>query len=356
MGNYGNLDVSSWTPGFVSSNPSECVRVLCLLNSAVEELIQEQNYADAVTGLKKISLGLIKLENAGLCNCDKQSILLALLMPTVAILGLLDLNAPEHQLRNAALEYAVGMAEDPDHELSACYPIAKDTVWSYIADLRSGAPLAQILRKYHFPADVFDALDSLGTGLSNLSLSPAFSPPPPSAGSSYSYAPPKTYSQPASYSPPPKRSKSRSFPIGWVLLLVAVAVGVFVFFARPNSIEGLRSPSDEIQQTDPPAQETPDLTDPAREGFIFPDSGIQPIDPLEAQALSDRELTYAINELYARHGYLFKSTELLEYYQQFSWYVGEIPSNEFSVDYFNQIELENWNLLVSERNSRKASG
>ena len=91
-------------------------------------------------------------------------------------------------------------------------------------------------------------------------------------------------------------------------------------------------------------------------GFIFPNSDSELIEQWEAENLSDSDLTYAINEIYARHGYIFKSAELREYYEQLSWYTGEIPASEFSVDCFNQIEQQNWNLLVKERNSRRASG
>ena len=36
--------------------------------------------------------------------------------------------------------------------------------------------------------------------------------------------------------------------------------------------------------------------------------------------LTAKELTYLRNSVYARHGYVFKSQELNNYYKQFSWY------------------------------------
>lgn len=42
--------------------------------------------------------------------------------------------------------------------------------------------------------------------------------------------------------------------------------------------------------------------------------------------LSAQELTYARNEIYARHGYIFKSDELNEYFVSKSWYY---PNPEF---------------------------
>lgn len=114
-----------------------------------------------------------------------------------------------------------------------------------------------------------------------------------------------------------------------------------------------------VQQTEPPAVETaesPDDEEPYQDtGFIFPDSDTELILQQEIENLSDSDLNYAINEIYARHGYIFSSDELRGYYEQFSWYAGEIPTGEFSVECFNQIEQQNWNLLVKERSLRNAA-
>lgn len=45
------------------------------------------------------------------------------------------------------------------------------------------------------------------------------------------------------------------------------------------------------------------------------------IDEDSLNALSARELTYLRNSVYARHGYIFKSQELNNYFAQYSWYV-----------------------------------
>lgn len=50
----------------------------------------------------------------------------------------------------------------------------------------------------------------------------------------------------------------------------------------------------------------------------------------------------AINEIYARNGYIFKTAEVLEYYQSKSWYV---PNNSFSEADFNEYEKHNLALL-----------
>lgn len=341
MGSYGNLDTNNWTPSFVSANRAECMRTLRTLNSTVETLIREKNFPDAIVGMKKISIGLIKMENEKIADFGKQLVLLALMMPAVAILGILDIDAPESSRRKTALQYALEMATNPNHELAACYQIAQDDVHSYIADLKSGAPLAQIKRKYNFPADVFDALRDLDRDFSRFSSSYA---------SSVSFPPP-------SVSSPPMRSSAPSArPIGWIaiVLLLAAIVGVLFFCASSFIKAEPPAPSSNVQQTKAPPEDMPE-PDPSN-GFIFPNSDTELIEPWEVEALSDSDLTYAINEIYARHGYIFRSAELSEYYGQFPWYTGITSSEEFSVDCFNQIEKQNWNLLVQERNSRREAG
>lgn len=146
-------------------------------------------------------------------------------------------------------------------------------------------------------------------------------------------------------------------------LVLIIIAAVVLISGISSSIRGfLPSPSKDTNQTqvtgpaETPSDEMPDDLDDEQSGFIFPNSDTELIEQQEIEGLSDSDLTYAINEIYARHGYIFRSDELRGYYEQFSWYTGEIPANEFSVDIFNQIEQQNWNLLVNERNSRKASG
>lgn len=86
---------------------------------------------------------------------------------------------------------------------------------------------------------------------------------------------------------------------------------------------------------------------------VFPHSSTQLLNSWEVEGLSDTDLTYAINEIYARHGYIFKSEELRLHFEQFDWYHGTIPADAFSYEMLNSIEQQNLNLMAGERDRRK---
>ena len=143
-----------------------------------------------------------------------------------------------------------------------------------------------------------------------------------------------------------------------ILLLVLGGVGWFSS-AAPRAVQPTVSNADDYEQTEDMSAPEEMLEDEPLDqdsGFVFPNSDTEWIGRGEIESLSDRDLTYAINEIYARHGYLFRDRQIREYYEQFRWYCGEVPSDEFSTECFNQIESDNWNLLVSERDKRRAPG
>ena len=97
-------------------------------------------------------------------------------------------------------------------------------------------------------------------------------------------------------------------------------------------------------------EETEELS--GEDGIIFPNSSEKEISESEIKELSDEELRYAINELYARHGYIFKDEGLLAYYEKYDWYEKSVKPDDFSMDLFNEVEKTNVEALQKERDSR----
>lgn len=73
---------------------------------------------------------------------------------------------------------------------------------------------------------------------------------------------------------------------------------------------------DTAMEAAPPAiEEIQDDSD-----YIIPDSDARILNEEDLEELSSKELTYARNEIYARHGRIFKSSELQEYFSSKDWY------------------------------------
>ena len=68
----------------------------------------------------------------------------------------------------------------------------------------------------------------------------------------------------------------------------------------------------------------------------------------EKEKLCARALCYARNEIYARHGYIFKSGELRNLFESMSWYDGTIPAESFNSNIFNAAEKKNIEFLKAK--------
>lgn len=89
--------------------------------------------------------------------------------------------------------------------------------------------------------------------------------------------------------------------------------------------------------------------------YILADSNSRYYSRSEINALTDKELLYAINEIYAREGRIFTTAEYKEYFESKSWYKGTVPADEFDADqdsHFNECERANIKLMVAVAQER----
>lgn len=75
--------------------------------------------------------------------------------------------------------------------------------------------------------------------------------------------------------------------------------------------------------------------------YIIPDSDKKKLDEHDICNLSPDELRIARNEIYARHGRMFKNQELQDYFDSKDWYAGIYEPDEFQDKWLN--EYENYN-------------
>ena len=75
------------------------------------------------------------------------------------------------------------------------------------------------------------------------------------------------------------------------------------------------------------------------------DSDTRYLTSSDLKGLSSWELKIARNEIYARRGRLFKSSDLQNYFNSCSWYDGYISPDSFDDDSLNKVEKNNVNLI-----------
>lgn len=70
----------------------------------------------------------------------------------------------------------------------------------------------------------------------------------------------------------------------------------------------------------------------------------------QISTLTQDEIRIAINEIYARHGYIFKDNDLKTYFESKSWYHGTVEPENFQESVLNVWEKENIRKLAAARN------
>ena len=94
-------------------------------------------------------------------------------------------------------------------------------------------------------------------------------------------------------------------------------------------------------QTTTEKQTVPQFSyDDYRDQFLF-DSANKYITNAYLSGCTRDEITVILNEIYARHGYIFKDAELRAYFNSQSWYYGTTSSLDEAASYFNSIERKN---------------
>ncbi len=116
-----------------------------------------------------------------------------------------------------------------------------------------------------------------------------------------------------------------------------------------QNIEQKKTEKEEIENT---SQDIPEQTiqESSKEEteFIFPNSDSQYLLVDELIELPMETLRIGRNEIFARHGYIFKDENLQKYFNSTSWYEGTVKGEDFNMEEeFNKYEKENVELIKS---------
>ncbi len=112
------------------------------------------------------------------------------------------------------------------------------------------------------------------------------------------------------------------------------------------------------QQTTAPVQQAPVRQAPVQNvsSQILPQSASRKLTSADVSGLTLQQINYAKNEIYARHGRMFQSRELQNYFNAQSWYVGTIPASQFSESTLSSVERYNADFLANVEFSRAPNG
>lgn len=105
-----------------------------------------------------------------------------------------------------------------------------------------------------------------------------------------------------------------------------------------------------------PASGTGSPTVPAMAGERYPETRLHLLGPVDLMDLNLNDLRYAINEMYARRGVVFRQTEIAKSFTSKEWYKPR-PGVSFEdiEKEFSTIETDNLRLLGKERDRKTAS-
>lgn len=92
---------------------------------------------------------------------------------------------------------------------------------------------------------------------------------------------------------------------------------------------------------------TADYTnEPDYSGGYIPSSSERVITDSDVAGMSYDDMQMAINEIYARHGRIFQTEWVSDYFNSQSWYNGTVSADNFDESVFNQVESQNIQLLL----------
>ncbi len=160
-------------------------------------------------------------------------------------------------------------------------------------------------------------------------------------------------------------------PIGLIAFLIGVGlllVGLFIDFSPSSSetitadqsvneeLEKLKEENDkkddmvEEPTSTPEPTATPEPTPEPDYTYIIDDSDSKYLKEKDLKGLSKSELRLARNEIFARHGCIFKDKSLNKFFKKKAWYTPEIKISKFSEKELNKYEKANIQLIADKEN------
>lgn len=145
---------------------------------------------------------------------------------------------------------------------------------------------------------------------------------------------------------------------GIVLVFVLCGCSTFGALAERQTVREIVASAEETAPPAASAEETPAPTatpvPAASADYVLPESSVRRIEAWELYGLSRWECNVARNEIYARHGRIFRDEELAAYFASMPWYTPSVDPDTFDAnasERLSQIELDNVYLILEYEES-----
>jgi hypothetical protein len=145
----------------------------------------------------------------------------------------------------------------------------------------------------------------------------------------------------------------------WSLVLSLVCLMGIIFFGVPALAQNLDDGYTD-EEVAPPEKTSPQVTPPApapqaaRDGR-WPWTSSRLIQPADLDSLSLRELELMRNEIYARHGWIFRRADLRNYFESQPWYRprsnNAYYSNQQVEAELSRLERRNLQIIISREHA-----
>lgn len=147
----------------------------------------------------------------------------------------------------------------------------------------------------------------------------------------------------------PQEKKSGAGKVAAVLAILAIIIAGAAFWWSSNGKDEPQQASVQQYGSDPEEKErfydgvviVPEDVD-----YVFPDSDVRYLSVEDLKKLNAEQCRIARNEIYARHGRMFKDKKLQEYFDSCSWYYPTIEPEDFQESLLSEVEIKNRDLIV----------
>ena len=109
----------------------------------------------------------------------------------------------------------------------------------------------------------------------------------------------------------------------------------------------LKDREEKDEDKDDEKKDGSDLAEENPGDYIIPESSKRLLTEEDLEGLSSEQLRLARNEIFARHGRIFGSSDLQEYFESKSWYKGTADSDEFQDSSLSEIESKNVEFILA---------